>query len=249
MKDSPVSQTFYGDLAPWWPLLSPVEDYAEEAAWYGALFDAHDQPVSTLLELGSGGGHNAAHLAPRFALTLVDLSEAMLEQSRRLNPGCEHVAADMRHVRLGREFDGVFIHDAIDYMTTEAELRAALQTAFAHLRPGGLAVIVPDSTTETWAPSEDVFGGDDGQRSARVLEWTFDPDPSDTWVQTEYVFALRTPEHPETQVVHETHRIGLFPRETWLRVLEEVGFYARRIVEETEEERAPRDVFLAVKPM
>ena len=53
----------YRDLADWYPLLTPVGDYAEEAAFYLLLFKTHcKQPPRTLLDLGCGGGHNAAHL-------------------------------------------------------------------------------------------------------------------------------------------------------------------------------------------
>jgi hypothetical protein len=52
--------------------------------------------------------------------------------SRVLNPECEHVEDDMRTVRLGRQFDCVFIHDAVAYMTTESDLRRAIETAFVH---------------------------------------------------------------------------------------------------------------------
>jgi hypothetical protein len=38
----------------------------------------------------------------------------------------------MRTLRLGRAFDVVLVHDAIMYMTTEEELLAAAETAFAH---------------------------------------------------------------------------------------------------------------------
>ena len=37
----------------------------------------------------------------------------------------------LRTLRLGRAFDVVFIHDAIDYMTTHHDLRLALETAEA----------------------------------------------------------------------------------------------------------------------
>ena len=88
----------------------------------------------------------------------------------------------MRTVRLGRRFDAVFVHDAVDYMTTEADLRAAIQTAHAHCRPGGIAVFVPDDTAETYEPATD-HGGSDGAdgRAVRFLEWAWDPDPDDTW--------------------------------------------------------------------
>jgi len=55
--------------------------------------DPRRRPPRTLLDLGSGGGHNAAHLKASLACTLVDLAPAMLDLSRRLNPECEHVRA------------------------------------------------------------------------------------------------------------------------------------------------------------
>ena len=104
----------YRELAEWYPLLTPVADYAEEAAFYRRLFEEHcRRPPRTLLDLGSGGGHNAAHLKATLSCTLLDLAPAMLDLSRRLNPECEHVEGDMRTVRLRRVFDCVLVHDAV----------------------------------------------------------------------------------------------------------------------------------------
>jgi SAM-dependent methyltransferase len=194
---------FYGDLAAWWPLISPVADYAEEAAFAATVLGSASIPVREVLELGSGGGNNAAHLKTHFAMTLVDLSDEMLDVSRRLNPECEHRQGDMRTLRLGREFDAVFVHDAVDYMTDEPDLRQAMETAYAHCRPGGVAVFVPDVTVESYEPGSD-HGGEDGPdgRGVRYLEWTWDPDPTDTWTLTEYAFVLRDP-GGEVRVVHE----------------------------------------------
>ena len=74
----------YRELAGWYPLLTPVADYAEEAAFYRRLFEEHGRrPPRTLLDLGSGGGHNAAHLKATLSCTLLDLAPAMLDLSRR----------------------------------------------------------------------------------------------------------------------------------------------------------------------
>jgi hypothetical protein len=85
-------------------------------------------------------------------MTLSDLSPNMLTVSRSLNPDCEHIPGDMRTLRLGREFDAVFVHDAIDYMTVVADLRAAVDTAYIHCRPGGVALFVPDEVKERFRP-------------------------------------------------------------------------------------------------
>jgi trans-aconitate methyltransferase len=233
----------------WWPLISPPEEYEEEATFAAGLLGTASIPVHEVLELGSGGGHNAFHLKRSFAMTLVDLSEEMLDVSRALNPECDHTQGDMRTVRLGREFDAVFIHDAIEYMTTEADLRRAMETAFVHCRPGGVAVLVPDSTTETFEAMTD-HGGRDGADGSgvRYLDWVWDPDPHDTWTVVEYAFVLREADG-SVDVVHETHRCGLFGRDVWLRLLAETGFRADAVTEVTIEDRTPREFFVAHRPV
>jgi SAM-dependent methyltransferase len=239
---------FYEDLAVWWPLISPAAEYEEEAEFSAAVLKSASIPVREVLELGSGGGHNAVHLKKHFTMTLTDLSGAMLDASRQLNPECEHQQADMRTARLGRTFDAVFVHDAVEYMLTEHDLRQAIETAFVHCRPGGAAVFVPDHTRETFEEDTD-HGGSDGAdgRGVRYLHWTYDPNPDDTWVQTEYVFILRAPDG-STSVVHETHRTGLFGRGDWLRLLTAAGFRPQSVPEVTTEDRTPREYFVGHRP-
>ncbi|HEY3955307.1 MAG TPA: class I SAM-dependent methyltransferase [Streptosporangiaceae bacterium] len=238
----------YQDLAEWWPLISPPGEYEEEAAFAAQVLARAADPVQDVLELGSGGGSNASYLKARFTLTLVDASASMLAVSRRLNPDCAHAQGDMRTIRLGRTFDAVFVHDAVDYMTTEADLGQVMATAYAHCRPGGVAVFVPDCLAETFTADTGCGGGDgDDGRGARFLQWSYDPDPDDTWTLTDYVYLLRDRSGP-VQVVHETHRLGLFGRQAWLRLLAGAGFEARAIKEETTEDRPPREFFLGRRP-
>lgn len=248
MSPTPATLRFYDDLAVWWPLISPPEEYAEEAAFAATLLQSASIPVREVLELGSGGGHNAVHLKASFAMTLTDLSAAMLDVSRRLNPECDHHRGDMRTLRLGRSFDAVFVHDAVDYMATESDLRRAIATAFVHCRPGGVAVFVPDDTKESFGDTSD-HGGNDGPdgRGVRYLEWAWDPNPDDTWAVTEYAFLLRDVDG-SVQVVHETHRLGLFGRGDWLRLLADAGFEPTAVGEVTDEDRPPRELFVGHRP-
>jgi trans-aconitate methyltransferase len=91
-------------------------------------------------------------------LELVDTSSDMLAVSQRLKPDCEHLVGDMRTLRVNREFDAVFVHVAVSYMTGDADLRQAVETAFVHCRPGGVTVFIPDETLETFEPSTDHGG-------------------------------------------------------------------------------------------
>ena len=244
----PGGTRMYGDLAAWWPLLSAPEDYEEEAAFYRkTLLDAGGEAIRTVLELGSGGGNNASHLKARFAMTLVDPSPGMLQVSRGLNPECEHVQGDMRTVRLGREFDAVFVHDAVCYMTTQDDLRRALRTAHVHCRPGGVALFCPDHLRENFAPSTDHGGHDGADRAMRYMSWTWDPDPADGTYTVDYAYLLREADG-SVRVVHDRHVEGLFSRADWLRLLAETGFEARAVPFEHSEVDYAAEVFVARKP-
>jgi len=234
----------YDDLAAWWPIMSAPADYEEEARFYGdILVAACAHPPRTVLELGSGGGNNASHLKARFDLVLVEPSPGMREVSRALNPECTHVEGDMRTVRLDRQFDAIFVHDAVMYMTTEGDLRRAIETAFVHCRPGGAALFAPDCVRETFTPGTDHGGRDDGVRGLRYLEWTWDPDPTDTTYLVDYVYALRTGDG-QVRVEHDRHVEGIFARADWLRLMGAVGFAAGSVPFRHSEVAYPLDVFV-----
>ena len=233
----------YRELASWWPLLSTPGDYAQEASFFLTLFlEASDSPPQSLLELGSGGGNNASHLKAHFKMTLVDQSAHMLAVSRQLNPECEHIAGDMRTARLGRLFDAVFIHDAIDYMTTEEDLRQAIETAYIHCQNGGVALFVPDHVRESFVSTTEKGGHDSEDRALRYLEWSYDPDENDTTYIVDFAYLLREG-NDDVQVEHDRHICGLFARAEWLRLLSKVGFETRIVVDEYD-----REVFVGTKP-
>ena len=214
----------YSELAEWWPIFSAPEEYREEATFFARVLAASSDPTPRrVLELGSGGGNNASHLKARFEMTLVDLSPHMLAVSKELNPECEHLEGDIRTLRLGRRFDAVFVHDAICHMTTEADLRSVMETAFEHLRPGGVALFAPDFVRETFVEYTDHGGNDTDRGSVRYVQWTNDPDPSDTTYLVDFGILIRD-RQGQMRVEHERHTYGLFARAQWLRLLRQVGF-------------------------
>ena len=238
----------YSELAGWFHLLTAPEDYADEAAEIVRIAEtAGEGELRTLLELGCGGGNSASHLRHRFACTLTDVSEEMLAVSRRLNADCEHVAGDMWTLRLGRRFDVVLAHDAIVYMTSEADLRAAIATAAAHVRPGGVAIFLPDRTRETLT-DETRHGGHDGDgRALRYLAWTRDPDPADTTYEVDYAVLLREGDEP-LRIVHDRHVEGVFSREQWLEWLGDAGFEASAERVSLPDVAEPWTAFVARRP-
>ena len=137
----------------------------------------------------------------------------------------------------------MFVHDAVDYMLTEADLRAAMETAFVHCRPGGLALFVPDDTARDRSSPGPTTAATTAPTAAAPATWSGPgtPTPTTRWSTTEYAFVLRDADG-SVRVVHETHRTGLFGRDVWLGLLAEAGFEPRAALEETTEDRPPRAV-------
>ncbi|MBN9681313.1 MULTISPECIES: class I SAM-dependent methyltransferase [unclassified Corallococcus] len=232
----------YTDLASWWPMFSPPEEYCEEAEDLLPMLRPEEGPARTMLELGSGGGSLAYHLKKHFTLTLTDRSAEMVAVSRKVNPECEHRVGDMRTLRLGRTFDRVMVHDAIMYAVAREDARATVLTAAAHCRAGGRVVLLPDCVRETFEPLTE-SGGHDGPdgRGMRYLMWTWDPDPDDETFETAFAYLLREADGT-VSMSQERHRFGLFRRDDWLEWMREAGCPAT-----TRRDPWNREVFIGVR--
>lgn len=204
--------------------MSPREDYVEEADFARGLIRRYARiPAHSMLHLGCGGGHLDWTLKKHFRVTGIDRSRTMLRFARRLNPTVAYRLGDMRTVRLGTRFDAVAVFDSIDYMRTEAELRAAFRTAWVHLKPGGVFLTYAESTregfkqgsTSTWTRSK-------GDLVVTFVENVFDPNPRDSTFETTFVFLVRR--KGRLQVHSDRHTMGLFPLDTWIRLLEVRGY-------------------------
>ncbi|HET6485940.1 MAG TPA: class I SAM-dependent methyltransferase [Spirochaetia bacterium] len=244
----PASLKLYSNLASWFHLVSSPADYGEEAEFYTRTLRGAVSPAPrTVLELGSGGGNNALHMKAHFQMTLSDLSAEMLDLSRTINPECEHIVGDMRTLRLGKRFDAVFIHDAICYMTDEASLKSAIETAVIHCREGGAVLLAPDEVKETFRSTTYQGGHDEGDHGLRFLEWTWDPDPADTTYVADWAYLLRDPSG-SVHVEHERHTLGLFDRASWLRVMRELGLKASSLrFDRTGSAPGPTEAFLGLR--
>ena len=113
-------------------------------------------------------------------------------------------------------------------MTTEADLRAVFATARDHLRPGGLLIVAPDDYTETFKPPrvehQTIRHAD---TELTYVEYSTDLDPTDTAIETTYIFFIN--QNGKLQVEVDHHTTGLFPIATWHRLLMEAGFDVDRV--------------------
>lgn len=237
----------YSDLAHLWPMVSKPEDYAEEASyWRKALRSKLGDGRHAILDLGVGGGNNLSHLAGEFDAVGVDPSSGMLEHCAKLIPDIELHVGDMRTVRLNRTFDAVLIHDAISYMLSEADLRAAFDTASAHLKPGGVLVVSPDYFVETFTDNKirhDQEG--DSRHSFSHVMYEYRPTQDSHTVETIMLYIIR--DGDEVTVEEDRHQSGLFTIAAWERIFDEAGFDVERMNYPVHEDPRQCILFVAVK--
>ena len=222
--ESSALPRLYSDLVWLWPLWEDLDDYRIQCDFYTRMIREYSRrEPRTLLVVGCGGGKTSHFLKQHFSVTGLDISVAMLEQARKLNPECEFVPGDMRDFDLGRRFDGVLIDDGIAYLTSREELLAAFGCARRHLSPGGVMLTGPDMTSDDFEQNQTyVTSVRRGKLDLTFIQHYYDPDPSDTTIEAMMLYLIR--EKGELRVERDLHIVGLFPHSLWLETLSEAGF-------------------------
>ena len=101
----------------------------QNSEWNDKLWHEHfigSLPVgATVLDLGCGSGRPVAqHMAERgLRVTGVDSSPTMISLCRERLPDQEWIVADMRHLSLGRRFDGIFAWDSFFHLDHDDQRR------------------------------------------------------------------------------------------------------------------------------
>lgn len=219
----------YSDPAWLWPLWSDPD--CEDAEWCAhvvRLIEMHARrEVKTLLNLGCGGGKNAYNLKRSYAVTGLDLSNDMLANARNFNPDCTFVQGDMREFSLSERSDAIVIDDAVAYMTSREDLLRIFRAAYRHLEPGGVMIVSPDGTKETFKQNETRVSHAEANAMPESVDVVFvednyDPDPKDDTYEALILYLIR--ENGVPRVVEDMHRLGIFHAHVWPTLLRDAGF-------------------------
>lgn len=203
----------YNDLAWTEDWLANPSDYEEEVLIYVDLIKrAATELPHTLLHLGSGAGGHDWIFKRHFTVTGVDISPGMLNKARIAHPDIEYLEGDMRTLRLNRQFDAVVIPDSIDYMASLDDLRQAIQTAVAHLKTGGVLIVVA-KTEETFQNNNFAYTGEKDGVHVTLFENNYiNPLVSNTYEAT-FVYLIR--QQGELTIHTDRQVLGLFSQATW----------------------------------
>ncbi|HCJ65833.1 MAG TPA: SAM-dependent methyltransferase [Elusimicrobia bacterium] len=211
----------YSELAWTEPIIAPPEEYVKETELFSKVINEHSKiKPRTLLHLGCGAGGNDYTFKKHFKVTGVDISKGMLEIAEKLNPEVNYIYGDMRTIKLKEYFDAVAIPDSIGYMTTLEDLRKTIITAYEHLNPGGVLLIV-SNIREEFRENNFVYTGSKGDVEITIFENNCIPNPAGTTYQATLIYLVLR--KGKLKIHTECHIIGLFKLKTWLNLLKELG--------------------------
>ena len=138
----------FSEYARYYDLLYKDKDYEAEADYIERLIKGFRPETKSVLELGSGTGIHALHLAKRgYEVTGIEISADMIKVAKQKvnnssmleHPNPLFLHGDIRTARLSKTYDAVIaLFHVMSYQTTNMDVLAAFTTAREHLRPGGV---------------------------------------------------------------------------------------------------------------
>ena len=198
----------YVKSASYYDAIYAFRDYAAGAAAIEDVVRERMPSARSLLDVACGTALHLEHWREELDVEGLDLSPELLRIAATRCPGVPLHQADMTDFHLGRQFDVVTcLFSAIAYVRTLDRARSAIASMAAHLRPGGLLLLEPWFTPESyWV----------GHLTSNVVER---PELKISWM---YVSALRGKRMSVLDIhfqvgtpsgidqFHEVHEMGLF---------------------------------------
>ena len=175
----------------------------------------------SLLDVACGTGSHLTYLQKDFEVEGLDHSEEMLNVAQSKFPNLRFHLADMVDFEMDHSFDVVIcLFSAIGYVHTFPRLKQTMNTIAKHLLPGGVTIIEP------W------FGP--GELDGKKVHAAYADEPelkiarmnvNRVEGKTSYLdfhYMVATPKGVE--YFTETHTLGLFTQDEYLRAFKDAGF-------------------------
>ena len=127
------------------------ESYQSEVDSVVSLVKQYKKSSGDMLLDIACGGAQAAYLQNHFTVTGIDISDEMLEIAKNKVKNALFINADMCDFNVNNQYDVILnLYGSIGQVESLEHMHMAMKCAFKHLKQGGVFVLTPWSTKESF---------------------------------------------------------------------------------------------------
>jgi SAM-dependent methyltransferase len=200
--------------------LYAFKDYETAGDRLHRLVQARRPGARRLLDVACGTGRHMEVLRRHYEVEGVDLNPALLDIARERLGDVPLHEADMTDFDLARRFDVVAcLFSSIAYVRTVERMRLAIAAMARHLAPGGLLLVEPWFSAETyWTDRITANFVDDPDMK---IAWMYASERRDDLSVLDIHYLVGTPAGVDS--FNEVHELGLFSADAHAAAMRDAG--------------------------
>jgi ubiquinone/menaquinone biosynthesis C-methylase UbiE len=221
-----TEQLLHDQLAKYYDRIYSFRDYLDEAVRIQNLIMKYlETGGNTLLDVACGTGLHLKHLKDDFSCTGVDVSKAMLKIARKNAKGVTFKEADMKTLKLGKQFDAIIcLLSSIGYVRNCSNLERTIRNFSKHLKKGGVALIEPSHANSVYVKGEPRITIYDG-KDAKIARINVPKIRQATAVLNMHI--LIAERGKDAKYFIDKHELGLFGINNTLRIMKDAGLKSK----------------------
>jgi len=220
------NQLLHNNLSKYYDRVYSFRDYLDEVVRLQNLIIKYSESGgNSLLDVACGTGLHIKYLKDDFVCTGVDISKSMLKIARKNVKGVTFKEADMKTLRLRKQFDVIVcLLSSIGYVKTAARLEKTIQNFSKHLKKGGLVLIEPSHAKAFYVSGEPRITTYNG-KDAKIARVNFTKIRQATAVLNMHIVIAERGKDAKYFV--DTHELGLFGINNTLRIMKAAGLKSK----------------------
>lgn len=236
-------QMLYKEFAKQYDLIYGSRNYEKQGTHLKRIISKYKKSKGNeLLEMACGTGLVLQQLKKDFTCTGVDLHHAMLAVAKKNVKGVTFKQGNMINFDLYKKFDILIcLFSSIGYARTYANLKKTINNFAAHLKQGGVLIIEPWFTNETYKPGTPHMDTSEG-KDIKIARLTVPQRKGNVAIMDMHYLIAEKNKGVRHYV--DRHELGLFSHKRMMKFMHKAGIDPRFLKKEF---TRARGLFIGVK--